>query len=146
MSSLIPRKPIDGRNGQKRWTDSAQDKRVKNALKRQRTRRRDLSIHARQVATGQYETTTSSSTNGNNHTMDVDTEQQQLHSQQSSFNASFSTTTTTSKKQKKKNERRFIFLIFVARSFFLTSFVFFVFVDEPCKKHVGRLVVLHSYL
>ena len=95
MSSLTPRKPIDGRQGQKRWADSAQDKRIRNALKRQRTRRRDLSNHARQVACGTFETsqatttTTTTTTNNNATTNNMHIEQSQLQPQSSM------TTTTT---------------------------------------------------
>jgi len=57
MSSLSTRTPLDGRGGEKQWAESAQDRRVRAALKRQRSRRRDLSMHARRVATGTFEST-----------------------------------------------------------------------------------------
>ena len=66
MSSLIRRKPLDGRGGEKQWVDSAQDRRVRNALKRQRTRRRDLSTHARRVATGTFQETNNPTNNNHN--------------------------------------------------------------------------------
>ena len=122
MSSLVTRKPIDGRNGQRRWATSAQDKRVRNALKRQRTRRRDLSHHARQIATGSFECTTittnaplgtttgitTDTTFGSNHALEMNNTQQfqQNHCQQQHFTNATTTTTTSTTTTKKRKQRK----------------------------------------
>ena len=55
MSSLAKRTPMDGRAGQARWAEAGQARRIRSALRRQRARRRDLTAHARRLASGQCE-------------------------------------------------------------------------------------------
>ena len=54
MSSLAKRVPLDGRAGQARWAEDGQARRIRNALARQRARRRNLTAHARELAAGRW--------------------------------------------------------------------------------------------